>query len=65
CSEETQIRRVIERNQLTRAAIERILAAQATRKARRAAADMIIYNDTQDLERLRAQAVRIAALFGL
>lgn len=65
CSEETQIRRVIERNQLTRAAIERILAAQATRKARRAVADMIIYNDTQDLERLRAQAVRIAALFGL
>lgn len=65
CSEETQIRRVIERNQLTRPAIERILAAQATRKARRAAADMIIYNDTQDLERLRAQAVRIAALFGL
>lgn len=65
CSEETQIRRVIERSQLTRAAIERILAAQATRKARRAVADMIIYNDTQDLERLRAQAVRIAALFGL
>lgn len=65
CSEETQIRRVIERNQLTRCAIESILAAQATRKARRAAADMIIYNDTQDLERLRAQAVRIAALFGL
>ncbi|WP_159910770.1 dephospho-CoA kinase [Pantoea sp. 18069] len=65
CSETTQIRRVIERNQLPREAIERILAAQATRKARRAAADMIIYNDTQDLERLRAQAVRIAALFGL
>ena len=65
CSEETQIRRVIERNQLPREAIERILAAQATRKARRAVADMIIYNDTQDLERLRAQALRIAALFGL
>ena len=65
CSEATQIRRVIERSQLAPEAIERILAAQATRQARRAAADMIIYNDTQDLERLRAQAVRIAALFGL
>ena len=65
CSEATQIRRVIARSQLAPEAIERILAAQATRKARRAAADMIIYNDTLDLERLRAHAVRIAALFGL
>ncbi len=65
CSEATQIRRVIERSQLAPEAIERILAAQATRQARRAVADMIIYNDTQDLERLRAHAVRIAALFGL
>jgi len=65
CSEATQIRRVIERSQLAPEAIERILAAQATRQARRAVADMIIYNDTQDLERLRAHAVRIAAMFGL
>lgn len=65
CSEATQIRRVIERSQLAPEAIERILAAQATRSARRAVADMIIYNDAQDLERLRAHAVRIAALFGL
>lgn len=65
CSVETQIRRVIERSGLPREAIERILAAQATRQARRAVADMIIYNDSQDLERLRAQADRIAALFGL
>ncbi|MNV80712.1 Dephospho-CoA kinase [compost metagenome] len=65
CREATQIERVMQRNQLAPEAIERILAAQATRQARRAAADMIIYNDTQDLERLRAHAVRIAALFGL
>jgi len=65
CRESTQIERVMQRNQLAPEAIERILAAQATRQARRAAADMIIYNDTQDLERLRAHAVRIAALFGL
>lgn len=65
CSEATQIRRVIERNQLPREAIERILAAQASRSARRAVADMIIYNDTQDMDLLRRQAARIAALFGL
>lgn len=65
CREATQIERVMQRNQLAPEAIERILAAQATRQARRAVADMIIYNDTQDLERLRAHAVRIAALFGL
>lgn len=65
CSESTQIARVTLRNQLPRDAIERILAAQASRSARRAAADMIIYNDTQDLGLLRVQAARIAALFGL
>ena len=65
CRESTQIERVMRRSQLAPEAIERILAAQATRRARRAVADIIIYNDTQDLERLRAHAVRIAALFGL
>lgn len=65
CSEATQIARVALRNQLPREAIERILAAQASRSARRAAADMIVYNDTQDLGFLRAQAAQIAALFGL
>lgn len=65
CREATQIERVMQRSQLAPEAIERILAAQATRQARRAAADMIIYNDARDLERLRVQAARIAALFGL
>ena len=65
CSEATQIQRVMQRSQLTAEAIERILAAQASRPARRAVADMVIYNDTHNLERLRAHAVRIAALFGL
>ncbi|MCD2512992.1 dephospho-CoA kinase [Comamonas endophytica] len=65
CREATQIERVMRRSQLAPEAIERILAAQATRRARRAAADIIIYNDTQDLERLRAHAFRIGALFGL
>lgn len=65
CQEETQIQRVMQRNQLPRADIERILTTQASRSARRAMADIIIYNETQDLNRLRAQATQIAAVFGL
>jgi len=45
CREETQIARVIRRNGLARAEVERILAAQASRDQRLAAADDVIDND--------------------
>ncbi len=45
CREETQIARVMSRNGMQRAEVERILAAQATRAQRLAAADDIIDND--------------------
>ncbi|MCF8199703.1 MAG: dephospho-CoA kinase [Sulfuritalea sp.] len=45
CTEETQIARVISRNGLARSEVERILAAQATRAQRLAAADDVIDND--------------------
>jgi dephospho-CoA kinase len=45
CAEATQIARVMSRNGLARDEIERILAAQATRAARLAAADDVIDND--------------------
>ncbi|MCF8175289.1 MAG: dephospho-CoA kinase [Burkholderiaceae bacterium] len=45
CSEATQIARVISRNGLPRGEIERILAAQATRAQRLAAADDVIDNE--------------------
>jgi|SRR5579871_2031590 len=45
CSEEHQIRRVMARDGLSREAVMRTIAAQATRDARRAAADDIIDND--------------------
>ncbi len=45
CREETQIARVMQRNGLTRPEVERILAAQATRAERLAAADDVIDND--------------------
>lgn len=45
CSPETQIRRVMARNGLARAEVERILAAQASREQRLAVADDVIGND--------------------
>lgn len=45
CREETQIERVMQRNSLARAEVERILAAQASRAERLAAADDVIDND--------------------
>ena len=61
CEEETQIQRVIARNGLERAAIEKIMAAQATRTQRRAAADWVIYNDGLDLAALRQEVLSISA----
>lgn len=66
CREETQIHRVMARNNLSREAVQAIMAAQARRHERLAAADWTIYNDdTVDLEALRACTDRISAWFGL
>ena len=54
CSEETQIARVMARNALGRAEVERIMAAQASRRQRLAAADDVMDNDG-DRENLRRQ----------
>ncbi len=61
CEEETQIQRVIARNGLERAAIEKIMAAQATRTQRRAAADWVIYNEGLDFAALRQEVLSISA----
>ncbi len=45
CAESTQVARVMRRNGLSRSEVERILAAQATRAERLAAADDVIEND--------------------
>lgn len=58
CSEETQLRRLQARDGATRAQAEAILAAQATRAARLAAADDLITNEG-DLSALRAQVERL------
>jgi len=54
CPEETQLARVMARSGMTRQDVERILAAQASRAARRAAADDLIDNGG-DLDHLRQQ----------
>ncbi len=61
CEEETQIQRVMARNGLERAAVEKIMAAQASRTQRRAAADWVIYNDALDFAALRQEVLSISA----
>ena len=58
CAETTQIARVMKRNGIARNEIERILAAQATRAERLAAADDVIDNDG-DLAALPPQIERL------
>lgn len=65
CAVETQVARVMARSKLSRAAALQIIAAQAPRLLRLAAADMVIANDGLPLTLLRAQVLQIAARFGL
>ena len=65
CSEVTQIDRVTTRNKFTRETVQKIIAGQATRDQRRAAADICIYNDGVSLESLDALIRQLARSFGL
>ena len=66
CPEHLQIQRVMARNGLERATVESILAAQASRRIRRASADIVIDNgDNCALADLQQLATETAALFGL
>jgi len=65
CTEERQISRVMARNGWTREAVQKVIAAQASRAQRLAAADMCIYNETQSLAELAALARAAAKRFGL
>jgi dephospho-CoA kinase len=55
CSVETQISRVMSRNGFSRDQVLAIIARQATREARLAAADDVIDNDNAPLDALKAQ----------
>lgn len=66
CAEETQVRRVMMRSGLAEAQVRAIMAAQATRQQRLAAADDVIDNDGDALalvpqvDRLHAQYLALS-----
>jgi dephospho-CoA kinase len=65
CLVSTQVARVHARSGLPEAQVLAIIAAQATREQRLAAADSVIHNEGLTLEQLRAQVERVAQGFGL
>lgn len=60
CSEDTQVRRVMARNDWPREAVQAVLAQQATRAQRRAAADAVIYNEGLSLDALAFEVRQLA-----
>nr|WP_255553583.1 dephospho-CoA kinase [Caenimonas aquaedulcis] len=65
CSPETQVARVVARSGLKPAEVEAIIAAQAPRALRLAAADIVICNEGLALDELRHEVVQAARRFGL
>ena len=62
CSEETQVARVMARNNLLEPQVRAIMAAQVTRAQRLAAADDVVVND-DGLEALTPQVARLHAFY--
>lgn len=65
CLPETQVARVVARSGLKADDVGAIMAAQATRAQRLAAADLVIWNEALSLDELAAQVKRAAQTFGL
>lgn len=66
CSEATQIARVMARNGWSREAVQQVIAGQASRDQRLAAADICIYNDELlSLDALKVMVRKLAQRFGL
>jgi dephospho-CoA kinase len=65
CSPETQVERVVARSGLRPEEVSAIIAAQASRGQRLAAADYVICNDGLSLEQLRDKVVQTAWRLGL
>jgi dephospho-CoA kinase len=65
CLPSTQVARVQARSGLPEAQVLAIIAAQASREQRLAAADSVIHNEGLTLEQLRAQVEQVARGFGL
>ena len=65
CTPEVQIGRVMARSQLTRQEVEQIIASQAGRERRLAAADSVIFNVGLTLGQLADEVRQISRRFGL
>jgi dephospho-CoA kinase len=65
CLPETQVHRVRARSGLSEAQVQAIIAAQAPREARLAAADAVIYNEGLSLPDLAQEVREVADGFGL
>ena len=59
CEEKTQLDRVVQRSQLSEETVRQIMANQASRSQRLAGADMVIYNNENNLAYLRQQALAL------
>ena len=65
CEVETQIQRVMARNQLGRVDVEHIISQQASRQQRLACADAVIFNEGIDLAHLEHLVHEMMTRFGL
>ena len=65
CTAEVQVARVMTRNQLTRDDVLKIIASQARREVRLAAADTILFNVGLTLDQLADEVSQISDRFGL
>ncbi|MDO8777956.1 MAG: dephospho-CoA kinase [Burkholderiaceae bacterium] len=65
CSPQTQLDRVTARNSLASAAVEKIIASQASRTERLKAADIIIFNESITINQLQHEVSQVARIFGL
>ncbi|MCH7343317.1 dephospho-CoA kinase [Pelomonas sp. CA6] len=61
CDEATQVRRVMQRSGWTEAAVQAVIAQQASRRARRAIADAVIHNEALSLDALQAQVRQLVS----
>lgn len=65
CLPDTQVRRVIQRSGWNLTTIEAAMRSQSTREKRLAAADFVVFNDTDDIDNLQHLARAFANRFGL
>lgn len=65
CPESTQLRRVTERSGWDTATTQTIIQSQSTRARRLAAADVVLFNDGDNMEQLQQLVAQLAGRLGL